>query len=93
MAHRNNDLSNALDRLGRATRNLSANDIAEVVAAALKSERREVLEHVNRRFTLFASQTHTLDVHAQQEKDRVTRLSRRLFAAESEIRRIRAGKP
>jgi HAMP domain-containing protein len=93
MAHRNDDLSSALDRLGRATRNLSANDIAEVVAAALKSERREGLQHINRLFQLLRSSIKQLEAHAQQEKDRVSRLSRKVFALESEVRRIRAGKP
>jgi hypothetical protein len=64
-----------------------------VVVAVVKSERREVLEHVTRMFKLFDSSAHELDARTQREKERVTRLSRRVIALESEICRIRAGRP
>jgi hypothetical protein len=93
MAHRSyDDLTSELNRLVRRSGSPSIDDIATVVDAAMKAQRREIIEHVNRLFKLFNSNTKQLDAHAQHEKDRVTRLSRRLFAAESEIRRIRANR-
>jgi hypothetical protein len=92
MAHRNDDHSE-LSRLVRRSGSPNIDDVATVVAVALRDQKREIIEHISRMFQQLNSSAKQLDAHAQHEKDRLTRLTRRVFAAESEIRRIRAGKP
>jgi hypothetical protein len=63
---------------------LSLNDLAEVVADAIKSsERRVVLEHVGLMFKL-------IDVNFgdQHEKTRISNIHRRLIQVKSELRRL-----
>ena len=62
---------------------LSLNDLAEVVADAIKSSERRVLEHVGRMFKL-------IDVKFgdQHEKTRISNIHRRLIQVESELRRL-----
>ena len=63
---------------------LSLNDLAEVVADAIKSSQRRILEHVGRVVTL-------IDVKlgdARREKSRVDNIHRRLIQIESELRRL-----
>jgi hypothetical protein len=62
---------------------LSLNDLAEVIADAIKSSQRRILEHVQRMFRL-------IDVKSgdQHEKARISNIHRRLIQVESELRRL-----
>ena len=75
----------AIDRAAArmSAADLSLNDLAEVVADAIKSSERRVLEHVGRMFKL-------IDVKFgdQHEKARISNIHRRLIQVESELRRL-----
>jgi hypothetical protein len=90
---RSYDPNSELSRLVRRSGSPTIDDIAEVISVALALQKREIIEHVNRLLKMFNSSTQQLDARVQRETGRTTELSRRVFAAESEIRRIRAGKP
>jgi len=74
-------IDRAASRMSAA--DLSLNDLAEVVADAIKSSQRRILEHVGRMFRL-------IDVKSgdQHEKARISNIHRRLTQVESELRKI-----
>ena len=73
--------SSVLERMARRTVNLSVDDIAVVVGDALKTQRREILKHVNRLFQLAEIRS-----SAQKDDVRFRNLHRRLTQIESELR-------
>src|SRR5262249_37987126 len=79
----------AIDRAAArmSAADLSLNDLAEVVADAIKSSERRVLEHVRRMFKLI-----DLKFGDQHEKTRISNIHRRLTQAESELRKIMASR-
>jgi hypothetical protein len=75
----------ALDRTSSRLRasDLSIDGLAAVLADALDTQRREFLDHVGRLHRLAESK-----ICDRQEKDRVSRIHRRLVVVESELRAI-----
>jgi hypothetical protein len=70
--------------MGRLTNSdLSLDDVAQTVAELLKAQRREILEHVERRFVL--AETKAAGSH---DEVRFNNLHRRITKLESEVRAL-----
>jgi hypothetical protein len=78
--------STSLDRYSnRSASSLTLNDLAEVVAAVIEDEKRDLVAHMNRLFKLATIKSAAGD---RDEGVRATNLHRRLCAVESAIRAL-----
>ncbi len=77
--------SSVLNRIAGQNVSISINDIAAVIGDALKTQRREIIEHVGRMFKLAE-----LKSSAGHDPDdtRMRNLHRRVTQLESEMRRL-----
>jgi hypothetical protein len=75
--------SQLLDRVGRSTTPLTVDDVGEVLGDALRAQRRQILDHVNRLFRL-------QEVTANNDA-RFKNLHRRLIEIEADIRTLKRG--
>jgi hypothetical protein len=86
VARRNDDLDDLLTRLGRRNAGLSIDDVAAAVGDALKSQKRQIIQHVGRMIEVERIKSSTAQGDA-----RVKNLHQRLVQVESELRLLRKG--
>ena len=74
MASRDDGLGDLLDRLGRRNTGLTINDIASVVADALKGQKRDLIAHMQRMIQLERVNSKPNDIRVRNLHARLTRL-------------------
>lgn len=87
MPRHSEDVDALLDRIGRRSIGLSVDDIAGVIAGALRDQRRDIVGHVNRLFKLVHNSNRW-----QQNETRFSNLHSRVTQLESELRILRKEK-
>jgi hypothetical protein len=81
VARRNDDLGDLLDRIGRRSAGLSIDDVAAAVGDALKSQKRDLIAHMQRMLAM-----ERMNNSIKSEDTRFRNLHRRMTVAEAAIR-------
>ncbi len=80
------DVNSELNRLVRRSDSPTVDDVAAVVSDALKGQRHELVEHIDRIYRLMLSK---LSSFASRDDSRFSNLHRRIAVLESELRLLR----